>query len=221
LPTILLCGAPGLEAELEGSAAAAAGIDRHLAARVEDALTLALAARPELVLIDRDLPRAVSLVEGLRSDPSTRRLSIAILARDDFDPGEVAFLEAGANAILRLPPDPSWEGRLQRLMEVAIRKATRLPVSFAVGALPRESSIPVPATALNLSETGMLLESSLELDVGDELGIEFELPEAKEPVVVRGNVVRSGGPRHFGLEFRALSHQARTALVRYLATRAA
>lgn len=220
MPTVLVCGQESLEAELVGSPVMAAGVDRHFASKLEQARTLALAARPEIVLIDRDLPRAVPLIEALRSDPSTRRLSIAVLARGDFDPGEVAFLEAGANAILRLPPDPSWDQRVKRLMEVAIRKAARLPVSFAIGALPAHSGTPMPATALNLSISGMLLESSLSLEVGEELGLEFVLPGESDPITAHGRVMRKAASTQFGLEFTTLPNTAQLALDRYLAQRA-
>ena len=220
MPTVLVCGLPSLEADLAGSALMGPDVERYFASKLEEARTLAVAARPEIVLIDRDLPRAVPLIEGLRADPSTRRLSIAILARGDFDPGEVAFLEAGANAILRLPPDPSWDERLRRLMEVAVRKAGRLPVSFAIGALPGEGGSPVPAMALNLSETGMLLESSLHLDVGEDLGLEFTLPGDASLLVARGRVMRRATTTQFGLEFTDLPGATEAALGRYLAERA-
>ncbi len=220
MPTVLVCSGASLEADLAGSPVMAPGVERHFASKLEEARTLALAARPEIVLIDRDLPRAVPLIEALRSDPSTRRLSIAVLARGDFDPGEVAFLEAGANAILRLPPDPSWDERLKRLMEVAIRKAARLPVSFAIGTLPANSGAPMPALALNLSVTGMLLESSLSLEVGEELGLEFVLPGESDPITAHGRIMRKATSTQFGLEFITLPNTAELALGRFLAQRA-
>ncbi len=217
MPTVLLCGGPELEAELAGSPVMAGGIERHRAAKLEEAQTLALAARPELVLIDIGMPRAVALVEGLRAEASTRRLSIAVLARGDFDPGELAFLEAGANAILRLPADDSWAERVRRLMEISVRKAARLPISFAVGMHPRDSSAPIPATVLNLSATGMLLESTYELSVGDEASLEFTLPGEPASTSLVGRIVRRAGARQFGLEFVALEAEARDALSRFLA----
>jgi DNA-binding response OmpR family regulator len=218
LATVLLCGPQSLEAELAGSALMAPKVERYFAARLEEARTLSVAARPELVLIDRDLPRAVALIEGLRADPSTRRLSIAILARGDFDPGEVAFLEAGANAILRLPPDAGWDERLRRLMHVAVRKRARLPVAFAVDALPRDSRAAVPAMALDLSATGMLLESSLSLDPGEDVGLEFSPPGSLAPVHVHGRVVRQATSTRFGIEFLRFEGEGRTTVARFVET---
>jgi hypothetical protein len=194
----------------------APNIERYFAAKLEEVLTMSVAARPELVLIDRDLPRAEKLIEALRGDASTRRLSIAVLARGDFDPGEAAFLEAGANAILRLPPDASWDERLRRLMQVAVRKRARLPVSFAVDGLPRDGGVAVPAMALNLSATGMLLESSLALDPGEDVGLEFSPPGAVAPVRVHGRVVRLVSSTQFGIEFLRFEGEGRSALARFV-----
>src|SRR5688572_22564548 len=155
----LICSEDDLGDELADTVLGRAGGVRHVARRIEDARTLALAARPAIVMVDRDLPRADQLVAALREDRSTRGLSIAVVARGDFDEAELGLLEAGANAILRLPAGPDWDTRLNRLMAIPQRRQARFPVSFSVlaaGPLFRE---PVPATGLNLSENGMLLET--------------------------------------------------------------
>jgi DNA-binding response OmpR family regulator len=212
VPTALLCSQQNLEAELAGSALMGAGVERHFATKLEDARTMALAARPEIVVVDVTLPRADQLVKALRSDPSTRRISIAVVARGDFDPEEVALLEAGANAVLRLPPDSTWPERLQRLMAVAVRKAIRLPVSFSVEAHLRRSGVSTPGQAVNVSETGLLLESSLGLEIGDGIRLEFELPQAPGALEAHGRVVRRAGTNQYGIEFHDLDGKVQSAI---------
>ena len=56
-------------------------VDRHFASRLEEAQMMALAARPSIVVVDRDLPWAGRLVAALRQDASTRALSAAAIAR--------------------------------------------------------------------------------------------------------------------------------------------
>ena len=113
----LICSEGDLEDELAATVLGRGGFEHHTASRLEDAHLMALAARPAIVMIDRDLPRADQLVAALREDRSTRSLSIAVVARGDFDETELALLEAGANAILRLPAGPDWDARLNRLMK--------------------------------------------------------------------------------------------------------
>ncbi len=201
MPTVLLCSTSDLKGDLGETLLWREDIERHVAARGEDARTLALAARPQMVVVDRDLPRARDLIADLRRDPATRPLSIVVLGRGDFDSVEVELLEAGANAILRLPAGPEWDDRLVRLIQVPIRKDSRFAVHFEVEAdtgFPRTSGL---ALALNLSVRGMLIQCSLPLGVGDDLDLSFRLFETDPAVTARGRVVRQTRGERFGVEF--------------------
>ncbi|HEU5319771.1 MAG TPA: hypothetical protein VFX28_03145, partial [Methylomirabilota bacterium] len=172
MPQALICAQVDLASDLEGTALWREGLDRLTAATPEQARAMAAAARPELVLIDRDLPRAAALVATLRQDAATRRASIAVIARGDFEASELELLEAGANAVLRLPAGPDWDERLTRLITVPLRRDARFPVHFRVQALLPGSDT-LPATALNVSRSGLLLEARLgALAVGEELDLE-------------------------------------------------
>src|SRR5574341_2122964 len=99
MPLALVCSEADLDADLSRTLLWRDGIERHEAAGFEQARLMALAARPDLVLVDRDLPRAAALVGALRQDETTRAASIAVLARGEFDTVlELELLEAGANA---------------------------------------------------------------------------------------------------------------------------
>ena len=210
----LICSQVDLQPDLGQTILWRTGIQRHVARRFEDARTMALAARPDLVVVDRDLPKADKLIESLREDPSTRRVSIAIVARGDLDPAEVALLEAGANAILRLPPGPDWDDRLVRLLDVPARREVRLPVEFGVDTLGTGVGERVPAQAVNLSRSGILIETSAELGVGDELELEFSLEG--EALLTHGRVVRHGAPRFFGVQFAPLPDYAMVRIERFV-----
>jgi CheY-like chemotaxis protein len=189
------------------------GIELHLAATAKEALRLAVTVRPDLALVDRDLPQARRLVKGLRE---ACRLSIAVIARGDFDPEEQELLEAGANAVLRLPADPDWDERLARLVDVAPRQSVRAPVSVDFEATPAGTVERVWGHLVNLSVTGMLLECAAPLDVGVDVDFSFRLPPAGAPVVGCGRVVRRAAPGRFGVEFRGLQGDAGERLQRYV-----
>jgi CheY-like chemotaxis protein len=210
----LICSQEDLQPELGQTVLWRTGIERHLVRRFEDARMMAVAAKPALVVVDRDLPKADQLIASLREDPSTRRVSIAIVARGDLDPAEVALLEAGANAILRLPPGPDWDDRLVRLLDVPARREARLPVEFGVDALGTGLGERIPAQAVNLSRSGILIETSAELGVGDELELEFSLEG--EALLTHGRVVRRGAPRTFGVQFAALPEYAAMRIERFV-----
>ena len=210
----LICSQEDLQPELGHTVLWRTGIERHVATRLEDARTMAVAVRPDIVVVDRDLPGSYELIVALREDPGTRRVSIAIVARGDLDPAELALLAAGANAILRLPPGPDWDERLVRLLDVPARREARLPVELGVDALGTGVGERVPAQALNLSRSGILIETAVDLGVGDELELEFSLEG--EGVFARGRVVRRSEPRLFGVQFGPLPEYAAVRIRRFV-----
>jgi hypothetical protein len=196
----LICTHSDLEKDLGQTMLWRQDVDRHVASRLDEARMMALAARPSIVVVDRDLPWAGRLVVALREDTSTRRLSIVIVARGDFDPGEIELLESGANAILRVPVDRDGDLRLQRLVDVPARKDARFSVSFRVdtyGAGPGTE----PGLALNLSVSGLLMDTSITLPIGQPLELEFPLEEGRPRVRLPGRVVRLADRSHYGIEF--------------------
>ncbi len=203
MPSALICTQVDLAGELGHTLLWRDGFERHVAPRLEDARTMAVAARPDIIIVDRDLPRADKLVSQLREDQATRRVSVVIVARGDFDPSEVALLEHGANAILRLPAGAEWDERLNRLMQVPARKEARFPVQFAVEAALGHGPA-IPALALNLSAHGMLMESSVAVTVGDQLALTFRLPDDSAVVSGSGRVVRQATATQYGVEFQTL-----------------
>jgi CheY-like chemotaxis protein len=216
MPVALICTQAELEKDLGHTLLWRAGMERHVATRLEDARMMAVAARPDIVIVDRELPRSDRLVAALREDPSTRGLSIVVVARGDFDPAEVELLEAGANAILRLPAGPEWDERLPRLMDVPVRRDARFTVHFDVDAAVSAGD-PAAALAINLSMSGMLLESPMPLSVGDEIQLRFQIPESGSQVEAAARVVRLAGPGQYGVEFRRVDGEAESRLRAFVA----
>src|SRR5260221_12536927 len=103
--SVLICTHSELDKDLGHTLLWRQDVERHVVTRLEEALMMALAAHPSIVVVDRDLPWAGRLVTALRGDPSTPGLSIGVGARGDFGPGEGGLLGAGANASLRRPPE--------------------------------------------------------------------------------------------------------------------
>jgi hypothetical protein len=212
----LICTHADLESELRHTMLWRHDVERHFASRQEEARMMALAARPSIVVVDRDLPWAERLVAALREEGSTRNLSIVVLARGDFDPGEVALLESGANAILRLPLDEDSDRRLERLVNVPVRKEARFSVSFRVDTYAPGAGGPEPGLALNLSLHGMLMQTSVPLRVGEQVDLEFPLGEDPAPVRVHGRAVRQAGGTNYGIEFTDVEAEVAARLRRFL-----
>lgn len=204
MPHALICSEIALDAELAETLLWRDEVERRMARSLDEALAAARALKPDVVIVDRDLPQAARLVSELRRDLKTRRVSVVVIARTDFEAVEVDLLEAGANAVLRLPATPEWDDRLARLVVVPVRREVRLPVHLELEARTGAGVHAGVATALNLSESGILLETDIELHVGDDLDLRFHLPDAAATVSGCGRVMRHAGRHRYGVEFYGL-----------------
>lgn len=209
---VIICSSEDLSADLAGTFVGRSGVDRFKATGLQEVRTLARAVGPQLILVDRDMPGVQRLIADLRAEPATQHRSLAVLARGYFQPVEIDLLDAGANAILRLPPDAGWDDRLQRLLRVASRQEVRLPIQLAIEAVTGpEAYGEAAAQTRNVSANGLLLETSLRLKLGQHLSLAFEL-EGGAHVAGRGRVVREAGAGQFGVEFVDLDETGREAI---------
>jgi CheY-like chemotaxis protein len=207
---ILLCSDRDLRGQLGRTAMGRQGIELYQAQGFKDARLLATSLDVKVVMVDRDLPDAAAFIAKLREDAATRSRSVAVLAEGDFQQDELAMLDAGANAILRLPPDATWPDRLHKLLNVPMREEARVPVHFVAEMDPEAGGF-----VQNLSSNGMLLETRARVALGDELGFRFELPD-KTVVTGRGRVVREASPTSWGIEFLTVSDAHQTAIRQFL-----
>jgi len=213
LALIALIVAPEpLDGELCSTVLWRKNVERYRVGSFQDARTLTDGGRPDIVVVDKRILDAAGVIGQLRQHPPTRGVSIVVLARGDFDSAELGLLEAGANAILRLPPGPDWDDRLERLLHVPMRRASRFAVHVQNESALEVAGQIIPATALNLSVNGMLVESPQPFAIGDDVQFAFHLPETGGVVAGSGTVVRhTGTPGQFGLE---LTHGAGDGRVR-------
>jgi CheY-like chemotaxis protein len=211
----LLCGPEGFEAELQGTILSRDDVEVRRVLDLEAASALAKDMKPHLVLVDVTIPLAEQLVTALRAEAPTRTASIVGISRGDLLGNDASILEAGANAVLRLPVAPEWDLRLTKLVSIPGRREVRLAVRLKIFGVYGEERI--PAMALNMSLTGMLAEAEATLNVGDELGLTFELPTSPVTITGMGRVVRNAGTYRVGVEFVQLDGEAHKELGAFLA----
>ncbi len=204
MPTVLICSSFPIDDHLEGTVVWGDHVERESVSSADEASKRLARGDVNLVLIQRDLSGAVRLVSSLRRRGSTRRMSVAIVAPEEFDPGEVELLEAGANAILRSPTSPEWDERLTRLLEVPVRMQVRFPVNLEILVQAGAAVETFSASARNLSVSGMLLGSSQALRIGEDLDFHFVTPGDEAPVRGSGRVVRLAEHNSYGIEFYGL-----------------
>jgi DNA-binding response OmpR family regulator len=194
----LLCAQRALETDLGHTMLWRHDLERHHCDHAGPALALARTLQPDLVLVDSALEHATQLVWALRNDPSTSKLPVAVLTRETLD--ELSFLDAGAIEVLKLPATPEWDERLLRLIRMPVRKQARFDIAVEVEANDTTGRA-VRVRGVNLSATGMLLESNVPMRIGDQFRLNFRLPGSAAPVTGTAWVVREAGPARFGVEF--------------------
>lgn len=212
----LICTEGAFDVDLAGTLLWRDEVERHLARSVDEALTALCSRQADLVVVDRDLPRAAQLVSQIRRDPKLRHVSVVVIARADFEAIEVELLEAGANAVLRLPADAEWDDRLARLVTVPARREVRLPVQLELEAKTGAGVQVARATALNLSVKGLLMETDLDLHVGDDLDLRFQLPGSDISISACGQVVRHAGRHRYGVAFYGIEGEGPELVQRYV-----
>jgi DNA-binding response OmpR family regulator len=215
--TALILAPQPLDAELSDTVLWRQNVERYVAASADEARTVASGGRPDILIVDERISNAAAVVAQLRQDPLTRNVSIVALARGDFDPSEVALIEAGANAILRLPPGPEWDDRLVRLIHVPLRRATRFEMALQLESRFELSGHIFPVTALNLSVNGMLVESTQQLRIGDDVQFAFCFPHTEDVVSGSATVVREClVPHQFGVELTHVEGDGRVRIRQFV-----
>ena len=190
-------------------------VERVLVSGAEEIRRLADEGRLDVVIVDSALPGAAGLVAALRQDPVTRSTAIVALGRWEFGFEHLGLLEAGANAILPLPPGHDWDDRLMRLVHVPVRRATRFPVDMAIeGGL--KGGLTFTARALNLSVHGLLLECPQPLQVGEDLRFSFVMPGVSAVICGTGTVIRTAASDLFGVELTHVDGDGRVRIKRYV-----
>lgn len=211
----VLVSASELAQDLAGTALFRSNVERLRAESASDVRRLAGDSRIDVVVVDSAVPGAADLVAALRQDALTRATAIVALGRSEFGFSHLDLLEAGANAILPLPPNADWDDRLMRLIHVPVRRATRFLVDIAIeGGL--RSGLRFGGRAVNLSVNGLLLECRQPLEIGDDLRLCFELPDGMGAVAATGTLVRQTPPHHFGVEITFVEGDGRVRIKRFV-----
>jgi CheY-like chemotaxis protein len=211
----VLVSASELGQELRETMLYRSNVERLAAQELSDVRRHAEQGRPDVVVVDSAMPGAAALVAALRQDALTRPLAIVALGRSEFGSSHLDLLEAGANAILPLPPGADWDDRLMRLVHVPMRKATRLAVEMAIeGGL--RGGLRFSGRSLNISVNGVFIECRQSLEVGDDLRLAFELPAGFGPVRATGTVVRVTSRQRHGVEITSVEGDGRVRIKRYV-----
>ncbi|MFI5071501.1 MAG: response regulator [Terriglobales bacterium] len=163
-------------------------------------------------------PDGLELARRIRNSELNRETTIVMLSdTDDIESLRKAFGE-GADFVLpkplgtsRLRPilaamdSPGWKGK---------RHAARLPLFTEVTCEWNDRHVAL--RSMNISESGMLLQPSVDIEVGQEVALEFEIPEVRASLHVRARIVRKEGTERIAIEFIGLAPEHQNAIQLYV-----
>lgn len=216
MPLALICSPVALEEQLERTVLCRHDLERCIARTAADALLTMRTARPDLVVVDSDLPDVQALLAGLRADPTIARVPVALLAREGLGRGGAPLLDAGVNEVLTPPPGPHWDEPLLRIMPLRVRRNARYPLDVDVE-VERDGSL-LRVKALNLSGNGLLVRTADHFRLGENLVVSFLLPGSTERVAGHAWVVRQAAAHEYGIEFLYLEHDGLDRVRHFVAT---
>ncbi|HXN51161.1 MAG TPA: response regulator [Candidatus Acidoferrum sp.] len=161
---------------------------------------------------------ALELAHRIRSSPSNRETAIVMLsATDDSAVLRSAFGE-GADFVL---PTPLTVARVRPMLAAMDfpgwknkRRTARMPLFTEVDC--KWGGRQFPLRSMNISESGMLLQPSLEIEQGQEVSLEFNIAEVRAALNVRARIVRKDGTERVAVEFIGLAPEGQNAIQLYV-----
>jgi CheY-like chemotaxis protein len=192
-------------------------LDRHKlevvrVAAPEESVDLARSERFDLVIFDAE-PRQVTLgevVAMIRDERSESRLtSLLVLAEHRNADAARRLIGRGVNRVMLLDDPPKLiDKEVADLLHIApranIRLATRLRTSVADG------TEEVLGEVVNLSLSGLLVQTDMLFEMGDQVVVSIYPGDRDDPVVAKAEVTRRalserGGADGFGIRFLSLA----------------
>ena len=177
------------------------------------------AQRFDALFVGMRLPglQGLEVVSQIRNSVPNRESVIVMLNPTEDIPSLRQAFGEGANFVL---VKPLVADRLRRMLaamdspEWNRRRAARMPLFTDVLAISDDRQFPL--RSLNISETGMLLQPSIELEAGQEIALEFKIVEVRASLNVIARIVRKEGTDRFAVEFVALAPEDQNAIQLYV-----
>lgn len=212
---ILLVDDSKLILQMEEALLATSGFNFYKAANGKEALELVKRHKPALVLLDFFLPdlNGDEVAKQIRSEPETATTSILVVTTGGSEEQKQKCFEAGCNDFIAKPIDSGLlKLKVDRLVNIAPRAPYRILVKIAQAGSDHRDF--VFGSSVNISETGIMVESDKKFDVGTEIDVQFYVSNISEPLRATGVVVRSQkkGFRKmtaYGITFSDISDEAR------------
>ncbi len=180
-----------------------------------EALRIAKDEKPDIVFLDLEMPvmNGIECCRLIRSDKQIKDTPIVIVTVSEK---EQECYKAGCNSYLRKPINEDiFIAEIQKFVKVNVRKDQRVEISLPVNVTFKGTK--TQGTALNISRSGLLLESREPFAIGTKITVDFSIPDSKQKIKVNSVVVRMIKGRtpeysEFGLNFVKVNEKQQSLL---------
>lgn len=155
----------------------------------------------------------------IREDGNRCKVSVIIVCdnnKTDVD------RSANCNAVLTRPLSPETLSNLVfNLLNIPRREAYRVLINVQVNG--KHDSKSFLCSSVNISCSGILIETDKKLETGDNVTCSFFLPGVKNKITVNGTVVRVNNKNdinEYGIKFAHLNYEGRTSVEAFIQSKA-
>ena len=174
------------------------------------------------IFVDVQMPdlNGFELTKLIRASRLNSRVPIVMItALEDIETMRQGY-KAGVTFFLTKPFNPEkLRGLLLAMGNAMLRDRRRhiqLPLSTAVTC--RWGNEQAELASVNISESGMLLESSSGLDSGQEINLDFTLPAGQKHLSLRAKIVHKEPPNIIGVQFHDLTSEDQDYIRQYMSS---
>src|SRR2546423_1709126 len=196
-------------------------IDLQVCSSIEQTLHILTRSRFDAVLVDcDDVPDGCAVLQAMRKNKSRRSCFVFALVHGNTSVQQA--YEMGAHFVLDKPVS---DERLTRSMRAAQgflaheRRGHHRTLRQAAGAILVDTSIELPVTITNLSEGGISIECSRQLDEGGAARLRVLLPGSKKLLDLKGEIIWTTIEGRAGIRFQVLPIEAKEELETWMEKR--
>ncbi|HEY3175794.1 MAG TPA: response regulator [Candidatus Polarisedimenticolia bacterium] len=186
-----------------------------------EARELAMVARPDLIVLDFEMPEmtGAELCQWLKADPLTTDIPVLIFSTHEDEETIRACRQAGAVGFVnKAAGGEALLEEVAKALGVPRRRGIRVPCKLTVGIT--EGSDVLAGELRDISVSGVFLTATRHFSPGTPLYLRFRLPGIQHEIQVLGEVARveesaESGPG-CGIQFLETDPRSREGLIRFL-----
>jgi DNA-binding response OmpR family regulator len=173
----------------------------------------------DMILLDCDIENAGQVVKAIRANPENQNTFVFAIASGFLRQSEMS--RAGANLVLRRPINWQLAKRSLKAAQAMIIRERRIEIREKAKTLVQLSFVAqkMETLLIDLSETGMAVQSRHILKLNETVHIRFSLPGTLTVVQCKGRIVRSTKNGQMGIVFTAVDTANRAKIADWIRIR--